>query len=169
MGNSDAILFLLEHRTGESASRPKMEGGEVRHGGWEKPGGLWTDVCWKGRPAHPAGPRKVRTRGTPRTLWGAWETSRAASNRPPVPSTPHNSTPLLRTQDGRLQAPGHIGKRSYLGTKGMAPACLTPGAPQRLEHGSEARGKRKGVPLRETDWGGDQHTLHPWNPSTAPK
>ena len=60
MGNSDAILFLLEHRTGESASRPKMEDGEVRHGGWEKPGGLWTDVCWKARPGHPARPRKTR-------------------------------------------------------------------------------------------------------------
>ena len=29
MGNSDAILFLLEHKTGESTNRPKVEDGEI--------------------------------------------------------------------------------------------------------------------------------------------
>lgn len=151
VGNRDATLSLLEHKTGESANHPEVEEGAVRHGGREKPRGPWAGVCWKGRPARPAGPRKVRSWRYTKCPGGAWVTSRATSSRAPVPSTPTRAHPPLLTQDRKLQAPGHTGKRSYSETKGMAPACPTLGAPQHLVHGSEAGGKRKGVPLRETD------------------
>lgn len=142
MGNRDATLSLLEHKTSESANRPKVEGA-VRHGRREKPRGPWTSVCWKGRPTCPAGPRKVRS-------WRCTECSgghgdlQGCQQQSPRPQSSHKSTPPLLTQDGRLQAPGHTGKRSYSGTKGTAPACPTPGAPQHLVHGSEAGGKEEG-------------------------
>lgn len=83
--------------------------------------------------------------------WGGMGDLQGHQQQSPRPQYSHKSTPPLLTQDRKLQAPGHTGKRSYSETKGMAPACPTLGAPQHLVHGSEAGGKRKGVPLRETD------------------
>lgn len=100
VGNRDATLSLLEHKTGESANHPEVEEGAVRHGGWEKPRGPWAGVCWKGRPARPAGPRKVRSWRYTKCPGGAWVTSRATSSRAPVPSTPTRAHPRSSRRTG---------------------------------------------------------------------
>ena len=124
------------------------------------------DQCLlEGQTSTPCRAQKGQELEVHRVLWGAWWPPGLPAAEPPSPVLPQEHTPAPHA--GR-EAPGTRAHRQedYSGMKGTAPACLTPGTSYTAQKPEE---KRKGVPLRETDWGGDQHTLHPWNPSMAPK